>query len=231
MHPIAHFVTVTKHRHTVMMLCFKIGLYRQGLMHDLSKYSFTEFWRGAKYYQGNRSPNNYEREVNGYSLSWLHHKGRNRHHYEYWMDYDENRPGYVKGMPMPRRFVAEMFCDRVAACKTYQKDRYTKESPARFYYRAMGKFMMHSRVRREISYLLTLLAEKDEAETLHYIRYHYLKNERIPEDWVEYETLGKFDEAFGIDPNREDGPREAYMLKEEQAMALFKANTDMEKNL
>ncbi len=220
MHPIKHFKTITRHRHIVMLLCFKIGLYRQGLLHDLSKYSLTEFWRSAKYYQGDRSPNNYEREINGYSLSWLHHKGRNKHHFEYWLDYDENRPGSVKGMPMPRRFIAEMFCDRVAACKTYQKEKYTKESPARFYYRAMGKFLMHRKVRRELSFLLTMLADKDEEETLNYIKHSYLKNKPIPDEWVEYETLGKFDKAFGIDPNREDGPREAYMLREEQAMAV-----------
>ena len=37
-HPIKHFITITKHRHLVMKLCFKMGLYKQGLLHDLSKY-------------------------------------------------------------------------------------------------------------------------------------------------------------------------------------------------
>ena len=65
-----------------MKECFKIGLYKQGLTHDLSKYSPTEFLVGYKYYQGNRSPNNAEREETGVSKAWLHHKGRNRHHFE-----------------------------------------------------------------------------------------------------------------------------------------------------
>ena len=60
MHPIEHFKTVNEHRKLVREYCFRLGLYRQGLMHDLSKYSPVEFWRGAKYYQGNRSPNNNE---------------------------------------------------------------------------------------------------------------------------------------------------------------------------
>lgn len=77
-----HFKTITMHRILVMQGCFKMGLYWQGLTHDLSKYSPTEFKTGVQYYQGDKSPNAAEREAKGYSESWLHHKGRNRHHYE-----------------------------------------------------------------------------------------------------------------------------------------------------
>lgn len=80
MHPIRHFRTITHHRHLVRKYCFQVGLYWRGLTHDLSKYSPTEFWRGAKYYQGTFSPTQQERRENGYSLAWMHHKGRNRHH-------------------------------------------------------------------------------------------------------------------------------------------------------
>ena len=75
MKPVAHFKTITKHRRLVRQFCFQCGLYRQGLVHDLSKYSPTEFWVGAKYYQGNRSPNDMEKRDKGYSAAWLHHKG------------------------------------------------------------------------------------------------------------------------------------------------------------
>lgn len=85
MHVLAHFKTITYHKYLVMKGCFAVGLYRQGLLHDMSKYSPTEFLVGAIYYQGDRSPNNAEREYRGYSSSWLHHKGRNKHHYEYWV--------------------------------------------------------------------------------------------------------------------------------------------------
>lgn len=77
-----HFKTITFHKYLVAKGCFRVGLYRQGLLHDLSKYSPTEFKVGVKYYQGTRSPNNAEREDIGFSTAWLHHKGRNRHHYE-----------------------------------------------------------------------------------------------------------------------------------------------------
>ena len=192
MHIWGHFKTITRHKFMVMKLCFRIGLYRQGLMHDLSKYSWTEFSRGIVYYQGDRSPNNYEREVTGLSLSWLHHKGRNRHHFEYWLDYDAKSPGNVTGMRMPRRYVAEMFCDRIAACRVYEKENYTQASPAKFFYRSSGRFLMHDITRRELGYLLTFLSVKGERQALDYIRTAYLKGAEIPYSYTEQEHLASF---------------------------------------
>ncbi|MBQ0058947.1 MAG: catalase, partial [Lachnospiraceae bacterium] len=76
-----HFKTITRHHHKVMCYCLRGGLIRQGIFHDLSKLSPTEFWVGARYFQGTRGPNNAERESTGVSTSWCHHKGRNKHHY------------------------------------------------------------------------------------------------------------------------------------------------------
>ena len=105
MHIKEHFQTITYHRRLVRQGCFRVGLYWQGLTHDLSKYSLTEFLVGAKYFQGDCSPNNAEKEKKGYSSSWLHHKGRNKHHFEYWIDY--SMPGsegpLLIGMKMPLR--------------------------------------------------------------------------------------------------------------------------------
>ena len=92
MKALEHFKTITHHRHLVMGYCFKLGLYKQGFLHDLSKYAPVEFLVGCRYYQGDRSPNNAEREATGVSMAWLHHKGRNKHHFEYWIDYSLN-PG------------------------------------------------------------------------------------------------------------------------------------------
>ena len=86
MNVLGHLKTITKHHNLVMGYCFRAGLYQQGLLHDLSKLSPEEFLVGAKYYQGTRSPNNAEREATGVSRAWLHHKGRNKHHFEYWID-------------------------------------------------------------------------------------------------------------------------------------------------
>lgn len=106
-----HFCTINHHKMLVMKGCFKVGLYRQGLLHDLSKYSPTEFLVGCKYFQGNMSPNNAEREDKGYSAAWLHHKGRNKHHMEYWIDYGPEKCTGITGMKMPTKYVVEMFID------------------------------------------------------------------------------------------------------------------------
>ena len=84
MHPIEHFRTITRHRHMVLRHCIKAGIPLQGLLHDLSKFTPTEFIPGMLYWQGTRSPNEKERELFGYSEAWMHHKGRNKHHFEYW---------------------------------------------------------------------------------------------------------------------------------------------------
>ena len=125
MKALQHLKKINHHKRLVCQGCFKVGLYKQGLLHDISKYSPTEFLVGCKYYQGTRSPNNAEREIKGYSSAWLHHKGRNKHHYEYWLDYSMDPEEGIIGMKMPVRYVVEMFIDRVAASKNYMKDKYT----------------------------------------------------------------------------------------------------------
>lgn len=163
MKPWQHFKTITKHRWLVMLGCFRVGLYHQGLTHDLSKYSPTEFWTGARYYQGNRSPNAAEREDKGYSEAWMHHKGRNRHHFEYWSDYNP-KTKRVEPVEMPVRFLAEMFCDRVAASKIYLKDRYDQNCPLDYFQRSASKKrgMLHPETERQLTELLTILAEQGE---------------------------------------------------------------------
>ena len=90
-----HLSTINNHKRMVMEYCFRVGLYKQGLLHDLSKYCPQEFIPGVIYYQGDRSPNNAQREALGYSDAWLHHKGHNKHHYEYWIDYPADRKSVV----------------------------------------------------------------------------------------------------------------------------------------
>lgn len=175
-----HFCTITRHRHLVMKGCFQVGLYRQGLLHDLSKYMPTEFLVGCKYYRGYMSPNNAEREDKGYSLAWLHHKGRNKHHMEYWIDYDLAKEegaehSGMTGMKMPVRYVAEMFIDRVSASKNYQKDKYTDESPLVYFEKGKSKYMIHEDTEAMLAYLLTMLAKKGEKETFSFVKNELLK--------------------------------------------------------
>ena len=166
-----HFKTVTYHRYLVMKGCFKVGLYKQGLLHDLSKYSPSEFLVGAKYYLGNRSPNNAEREAIGYSSAWLHHKGRNRHHYEYWIDYSTKEiAGGMAPAPMPVKYVAEMLMDRIAACKVYNGAQYTDAAPLAYYSKGRENAFIHPQTKELLERLLNMLAEKGENETFSYIR-------------------------------------------------------------
>ncbi|MBE6680551.1 MAG: catalase [Ruminococcaceae bacterium] len=161
---LGHFKTITKHRHAVIRHCAKAGIFWQGLFHDLSKYSLTEFIPGAKYYVGTRSPNELEREEKGFSIAWIHHKGRNRHHFEYWTDYNpktkQNEP-----VKMPLRFVMEMVCDRIAASKIYQGKNYTDKHPLEYFMRGKPTRVIHKETSDLVEKLLILLAEHGEEVT------------------------------------------------------------------
>ena len=164
-----HFKTITHHKLLVMQGCFRVGLYRQGLTHDLSKYSPEEFLVGARYYQGVRSPNAAEREDKGYSEAWMHHKGRNKHHWEYWSDMSRETKRY-EPVPMPRRYLVEMVMDRRAACLIYQGKDYTPASALNYYLRSKERNLMHPSTQKELEFVLTMLRDRGEDETFAYLR-------------------------------------------------------------
>ena len=174
-----HFATITRHRWVVMQGCFRIGLYWQGLTHDLSKYTLPEFSVGARYFQGTRSPNSAERDDKGYSEAWMHHKGRNRHHWEYWTDLDPKRGVYAP-VPMPRRFLAEMVMDRRAACMIYEGDRYTDASALNYLLKGRERIRMHDQTRQELEYILTMLRDEGEEKTFRYIKENVLQGKPFP---------------------------------------------------
>lgn len=156
-----HFITITKHHFCVARHCAKAGIFWQGLWHDMSKYSPAEFFAGAKYYIGTRSPNELEREEYGYSLAWMHHKGRNKHHFEYWTDYNP-KARRVEPVKMPLRYVIEMVCDRIAASKIYQGKNYTDTYPLEYFYRGKPNRVINEETSLLAEKLLTLLAEHGE---------------------------------------------------------------------
>ena len=180
MHPVKHFRTITEHRNLVCRYCLRLGLVRQGLLHDISKYSLVEFWRGAVYYQGDRSPNDQERRKTGVSMAWMHHKGRNKHHFEYWIDYVINEDGSVGfgGNKMPKKYVAEMFCDRVAACRIYKGDKYTDADAHDYLIRAKRWTMMHPDTFAAIEKMLRVLKEEGEDAAFAYVR-SWLKDDSV----------------------------------------------------
>ena len=172
-----HLHTVNSHRRLVRKYCFKLGLYRQGMMHDLSKYSPSEFIPGVKYYQdGHRSPNNAQREDEGVSKAWLHHKGRNKHHFEYWTDYNP-KTRRMEPVKMPLRYVIEMFCDRVAASKIYNGDAYTDEKPLEYFLRGKQNRFIHPETSRFLERLLRTLAVRGEDWMFAWIRWYLSTHE------------------------------------------------------
>lgn len=166
-----HLKTVCKHKYYVAQGCFKCGLYYQGIVHDLSKFSPTEFGIGIKYFDGHKSPNAVERSIHdGCSTSWLHHKGRNRHHFEYWIDFAFHQNKTVYGTKMPMKYVAEMVCDRRAACITYQGSRYTPASTWNHYYMHRQYIVMHNDTRAVLEHCLKLLRDEGDDACFAYIR-------------------------------------------------------------
>ncbi len=165
-----HLKTVLNHKNLVMYHAVRIGIPVRGLLHDLSKFSPMEFIPGVRYFSdGKKSPNELERNIHGYSPAWMHHKGRNKHHFEYWTDYNPvfRKVGPVK---MEYVYVLEMFCDRVAASKVYQGKNYTDSHPIEYFMRGKPNRMIHPATSDAIENLLTLLSEKGEKYTLEYIK-------------------------------------------------------------
>ena len=164
-----HLATINKHKWIVFIHCVKAGIPVRGLLHDLSKYSPTEFIPGAKYFLGTKSPTEREREIYGYSRAWMHHKGRNKHHFEYWTDYNPKtrKMGAVK---MPIKYVKEMFCDRVAAGKVYLGKSYTNDNPINYYNGGNAKNMMHPETAALLEKWLLMLQNGDEKTVFKEIR-------------------------------------------------------------
>lgn len=166
---IKHLGTITRHRHEVMKNCFRAGIPLQGLLHDLSKYSPEEFGCGVRFFQGTRSPHEGEREAYGFSYAWMHHKGRNKHHFEYWTDYDPVTR-VMSPVKMPLKYVKEMFCDRVAASKIYMKDKYDNGSALAYFMKAKATRVIHPETSELLEKLLTMLRDKGERRTFAYVR-------------------------------------------------------------
>ena len=144
-----HLHTVNKHRFYVFKLSIKAGIPIRGLLHDLSKYSPTEFWEGVKYFNGRKSPISVCIEENGYSKAWLHHKGRNKHHFEYWIDLQaENKTPVI-----PYKYAAEMICDTLAASLVYNGKEWKRDTPLNYYNKRKDKEYINPKIQK---FLLTV---------------------------------------------------------------------------
>lgn len=139
-----HFHKVNKHRFLVFKLSLKAGIPWQGLKHDLSKYSPTEFFESARYYVGDRSPIINARKDKGYSEAWLHHKGRNKHHLEYWYDEALDNPNIV----MPLNYFKELVCDNLAAGMAYQGKKWDQAYQLTYWNRIKDNFIINEKMKK-----------------------------------------------------------------------------------
>lgn len=160
---IKHFNLITYHKWIVFRLCCKIGIPWRGLVHDLSKYSPTEFKEGIKYYVGTYSPITEEKQDKGYSVAWLHHKGRNKHHVEYWVDH------YAPIITpiIPYKYAAEMICDKLSASIVYEGKKWTKESELAYWEeKEKNRNEMNPKIRDFVTAVMTEVAKNGIDKTL-----------------------------------------------------------------
>lgn len=126
-----HLRNIIVHKYWVYHYGKQIGVGTwQLLMHDISKFSPTEFWESVKFYQGTSSPIPPCKKANGFSVAWQHHKGRNPHHYEYWTD---NYDSGTTLIPMPLHYLEELLADWMAAGRTYQGKSFTFKGQAEWW--------------------------------------------------------------------------------------------------
>jgi len=157
-----HFKLITKHKWLVFKLCTKIGMPIRGLRHDLSKYSPTEFIESAKNYKGNMSAITAARIKNGYSKAWLHHKAKNKHHMEYWMDLESPE----KYILIPYKYMAEMVCDQISAGMVYKGKEWTKEHQLQYWNRVKEKSPLNDKLKNFLTDVYTQLAEEGIKKTI-----------------------------------------------------------------
>jgi len=137
-----HIKLVMKHKWVVFKLCCKVGIPWRGFMHDWSKFSPIEFWESVKYYDGQKSPISLCKVDKGYSEAWLHHKGRNKHHPEYWVD--TSLP--EKAVILPYNYAAEMICDKIAAGIVYSGKKWQLDTQIKYYMKERECYITHPQI-------------------------------------------------------------------------------------
>lgn len=163
-----HFKLVCTHKYYVYQNCVKAGLVWRGIKHDMSKFSPTEFFESVKYFDGSRSPIDVCKEANGYSKAWMHHKGRNTHHYEYWQDNFDNGG---QSLEMPYEDALELICDYLGAGKAYMKDNFTYDSEYDWWLNKASKpLAMHPHTKNFIDTMLSVIKQEKSNDVLKYSR-------------------------------------------------------------
>lgn len=175
-----HFKTVCKHKAVVYRECKACGIGWQGNIHDLSKFSPVEFAPSARYFQGDKSPIEAEKAKNGYSVAWLHHKGHNKHHWEWWTDFADD--GTIIANKIPSEYVIEMVCDWIGAGMVYGGEKWSEAEPLKYYNKVRAGRYFHPETEKLIVTLLEIIRDKGLDE------FHRVCRQRYPL-FTDYEGL------------------------------------------
>lgn len=155
-----HFSKICQHKKWVFHYCYRAGITWRGIKHDLSKFSPTEFWESVKYYQGTSSPIDAAKKAQGWSKAWMHHKGRNTHHYEYWVDNHDNGG---KPLIMPFKDTLELLCDYLGAGRAYMGKNFSYTAEHKWWLNKAEKpLAMHPVIKWFITVTLADLAEMEQ---------------------------------------------------------------------
>jgi hypothetical protein len=106
----------------------------------------------SKYFQGDGSPIAKEKDEKKYSIAWLHHKAHNKHHWDYWVDFCD---GELVMVPMPDRYIKEMFCDMIGASKAYTGKKFSKREPLDYFLTHKDAWKMHEGSKEKLQEMLT----------------------------------------------------------------------------
>ena len=172
----AHFYKICVHKKWVLHYCHNAGITWRGIKHDLSKFSPTEFWESVKYYQGTASPIDAAKKAKGWSKAWMHHKGRNSHHYEYWVDNHDNGG---KPLIMPFKDALELLCDYLGAGRAYMGKKFSYSAEFQWWQaKAQKPLAMHYVTKWFISTTLADFAEFEQGgfDPLDLLSYRHLEN-------------------------------------------------------
>lgn len=155
-----HFKKICTHRKWVRHYCKLAGIPLQGWLHDLSKYSPAEFIESVQFYQGTSSPINAAKQAQGYSMAWLHHKGRNKHHYEYWMDNFDNGG---ENLIMPYKYWVEMICDYLGAARAYNAKEFSFHAEEEWWKNKVPNCAMNEKLKKATSRVFVALSKQENA--------------------------------------------------------------------
>lgn len=166
---------VLRHKWFVLLKCIDFGIGWRGIVHDISKFSPSEWFPYVdKFYGGPwekySDRHGDARNFPGYKYTqewvderfrtaWLHHQRRNPHHWQYWVL--RNDDGTIVCLEIPRKCALEMVADwwgAGRAIKTHH-DGGEYDELQEWYAKNRDKIMLHDNTREFVEEIVSGLYE------------------------------------------------------------------------